>query len=66
MHELYRMLGSEREAELLAVADKIDAGLKVSPRTAPLARRRIAPRTIELFARVRRANITASDVTESR
>jgi hypothetical protein len=31
MHELYRMLGSEREAELQATADKIDAGLKTSP-----------------------------------
>ncbi len=31
MHELYRMLGSEREAELQATADKIDAGLKASP-----------------------------------
>ena len=31
MHELYRMLGSEREAELQATADKVDAGLKAFP-----------------------------------
>ena len=31
MHELYRMLGSEWEAELQATADRIDARLKASP-----------------------------------
>ena len=42
MHELYRMLGSEREAELQATADKIDAGLKAPPRRAHLRRNEVA------------------------
>ena len=66
MHELYRMLGSEREAELQATADRIDAGLKASPRRAPRARGAVVRRTIERFARVRRTSVTASDVTELR
>jgi hypothetical protein len=66
MHELYRMLGSEREAELQATADRIDAGQKASPRRTPLARGAFVRRTIERFARVKRTSITASDVTESR
>jgi hypothetical protein len=66
MHELYRMLGSEWEAELQATADRIDAGLKASPRSKPLARGAFVRRTIERFARVKRTSVTTSDVTESR
>ncbi len=65
MHELYRMLGSEREADLRDEAARIHGAAKASPRTAPRGGGRIADATVAFLARLRGTSVTYDVKEES-
>jgi hypothetical protein len=52
MHELYRMLGSEREADLEYEAARIDRAAKASPYNARRGRTRLANALVAFFTRL--------------
>ena len=66
MHELYRMLGNEREADLRDDAAKIHGRAKASAPAAPRVGRRLPDAVVAFVGRLRRVSVNYEVKEESK